>query len=145
MLAIATFNASNRGHQIRPLFFFAISSVLIAYFDCKINTFLSIKYAKTEKVTLQRHGKLYTTIYYSGSINHSGTVKKLDSQAQITCHHLSLCHPIGGKMFHFPPTRFILSLPSSFLQYRLPCERCCYQCDDPAGRSRFRGRSASGS
>ena len=86
MLAIATFNASNRGHQIRPLFFFAISSVLIAYFDCKINTFLSIKYAKTEKVTLQRHGKLYTTIYYSGSINHSGTVKKLDSQAQITCH-----------------------------------------------------------
>ena len=42
---------------------------------------------------------------------------------------------IGGKLFHFPPTRFILSLPSSFLQYRLPCERCCYQCDDPAGRN----------
>ena len=30
MLAIATFNARNRGHQIRPLFFFAIGSVLIA-------------------------------------------------------------------------------------------------------------------
>ena len=33
----------------------------------------------------QRPGELYTTIYYSGSINHSGTVKKLDSQAQIAC------------------------------------------------------------
>ena len=30
MLAIATFNVRNRGHQIRPLFFFAIGSVLIA-------------------------------------------------------------------------------------------------------------------
>ena len=39
-----------------------------------------------KKVTLQRPGKLYTSIYHSGSINHSGTAKKLDSQAQITCH-----------------------------------------------------------
>ena len=38
-----------------------------------------------KKVTLQRPGKLYTSIYHSGSINHSGTAKKLDSQAQITC------------------------------------------------------------
>ena len=45
------------------------------------NTFLSIKYAKSEKVTLQRPGKLCTTIYHSGSINHSSTAKKLDSQA----------------------------------------------------------------
>ena len=34
-----------------------------------------------KKVTLQRPRKLYTTIYYSGSINHSSTAKKLDSQA----------------------------------------------------------------
>ena len=39
----------------------------------------------------QRSGKLYTSIYYSGSINHSGTAKELDSQAQITCQ--SLWHP----------------------------------------------------
>ena len=36
----------------------------------------------------QRPGELYTTIYYSGSINHSGTAKELDSQAQITYHSL---------------------------------------------------------
>ena len=47
----------------------------------KVTTFLSIKYAKSEKVTLQRPGKLCTTIYHSGSINHSSTAKKLDSQA----------------------------------------------------------------
>ena len=34
-----------------------------------------------KKVTLQRPGKLYTTIYHSGSINHCGTAKKTDSQA----------------------------------------------------------------
>ena len=72
-------------------FFLHTSDIFQPYFVCKINTFLSIKYAKSEKVTLQRHGKLYTTIYYSGSINHSGTVKKLDSQAQITCHS-PLCY-----------------------------------------------------
>ena len=56
------------------------SDIFQPYFACKINTFLSIKYAKSEKVTLQRPGKLYTTIYHSGSINHCGTAQKLDSQ-----------------------------------------------------------------
>ena len=30
--------------------------------------------------------RLVNPIYHSGSINHSGTAKKLDSQAQIACH-----------------------------------------------------------
>ena len=51
-----------------------------------------------KKVTLQRPGKLYTTIYHSGSINHSGTAKKLDSQAQITCHSPV---PMAGNTVYF--------------------------------------------
>ena len=39
-----------------------------------------------KKVTLQRPGKLYTSIYHSVSIDNSGTAKKKDSKAQIACH-----------------------------------------------------------
>ena len=48
-----------------------------------------------QPVHYQRPGKLYTTIYHSGSINHCGTAKKLDSQAQITCHSPV---PMAGRL-----------------------------------------------
>ena len=41
----------------------------------------------------QRPGKLYTTIYYSGRIDHSSTAKELDSQAYITCYQPSSPQP----------------------------------------------------
>jgi len=57
--------------------------------------------------------RLVNPIYHSGSINHSGTAKKLDSQAQIACHitcpydilllswSLIVTNDISPTIFHF--------------------------------------------